>query len=726
MHQSTCSLFPVASAFFFTEIKTGAFRKLFSGLVQELWIKWELQGMVMLSLLLQFILVWLGNRRRYQGKNSHYVAILVWSTYLAADWVATVALSALLKVKVKELKRELVVFWTPFLLLHLGGPHTISAYALTDNELWLRYLLGFVIQVGVAIYAFVKFRTSNDTLTYMAIPIFIVGIIKYGERIWVLRAASHKKFSNSVFSSASGDVEKSLDNIRNNGSTSSYLPQTLDEYSMHKNVIEEGKYFHTAFYLYKMYIPLFSDLRLRISRNLREVFMLPHTISAEDAFKIVQIELGFLYDMLYTKTTVLRSIKGIILQIICLLSIFATLIAFSTTVGNHTYRREDICITYLLLGGAIIVDIYSAILCALSDWTMFYLSVPRNNVHKFVGSTIASRLVHYQAKKKGVVSVAQHSLMDYCLKVKTSGWTSILRALDTEDIFGKFCCITWEQVNPNLKNFIHSHLQKNFKRYQNINEEEQGKKIDEKYETFDHELLSSILKEKGDQSIANVMDEFKWSINDVEFSHSILLWHIATFLLFYDDHRRYSSSVLYSYCQISKLLSDYMMYLLLVRPLMLPKGIGEVRIRDTRAEVIRFFGHVKSSLNNNDAASALLYMDNEFALLPIHGKSVLREGCMLASKLKALVEELQWDLEEKWEMIANVWMEMLAFAASKCRWKHHATQLRHGGELLTHVALLMAHLGLTENIRIVPQPSTEGQSLKWDWEELSHMSYYLV
>ena len=32
---------------------------------------------------------------------------------------------------------ELTAFWAPFLLLHLGGPDSITAYALEDNELWL-------------------------------------------------------------------------------------------------------------------------------------------------------------------------------------------------------------------------------------------------------------------------------------------------------------------------------------------------------------------------------------------------------------------------------------------------------------------------------------------------------------------------------------------------------------------------------------------------------------
>ena len=56
---------------------------------------------------------------------------------------------------------------------------------------------------------------------------------------------------------------------------------------------------------------------------------------------------------------------------------------------------------------------------------------------------------------------------------------------------------------------------------------------------------------------------------------------------------------------------------------------------------------------------------------------------------------------EKWMMVSHVWVEMLCHAASHCGWIQHGQQLRRGGELLTHVCLLMSHLGLTEQFQIL-------------------------
>ena len=47
----------------------------------------------------------------------------------------------------------------------------------------------------------------------------------------------------------------------------------------------------------------------------------------------------------------------------------------------------------------------------------------------------------------------------------------------------------------------------------------------------------------------------------------------------------------------------------------------------------------------------------------------------------------------KWEVISDVWVEMLAFVAHNCEWKEHVQQLRKGGELITHVYRVMSHFG---------------------------------
>uniref|UniRef100_A0A0E0FXT4 DUF4220 domain-containing protein n=1 Tax=Oryza nivara TaxID=4536 RepID=A0A0E0FXT4_ORYNI len=116
---------------------------------------------VLLSLLLQVILIFVGPMRK---RTSHPVPrFAIWACYLLADWVADLALGLLLNnlgnigSSSSHLSAgagggpPIFAFWTPFLLLHLGGPDTMTAYSVDDNELWRRHLIGLLFELFSAL-----------------------------------------------------------------------------------------------------------------------------------------------------------------------------------------------------------------------------------------------------------------------------------------------------------------------------------------------------------------------------------------------------------------------------------------------------------------------------------------------------------------------------------------------------------------------------------------------
>ncbi|KAM1115503.1 hypothetical protein TB2_038567 [Malus domestica] len=138
---------------------------------------------------------------------------------------------------------------------------------------------------------------------------------------------------------------------------------------------------------------------------------------------------------------------------------------------------------------------------------------------------------------------------------------------------------------------------------------------------------------------------------------------------------------------------------------MLPEGIGQIRFRDTCAEATEFFEKRREVITKGagHARQVLLEVNTELVPAMVIGdrsKTVLFDGCRLAKQLMALETEEGKSNEEKWGIISQVWIEMLCYAASQCSWKEHAQQLRHGGELLTHVCLLMANLGFSQQFQI--------------------------
>ncbi|KAI9160677.1 hypothetical protein LWI28_010597 [Acer negundo] len=85
---------------------------------------------------------------------------------------------------------------------------------------------------------------------------------------------------------------------------------------------------------------------------------------------------------------------------------------------------------------------------------------------------------------------------------------------------------------------------------------------------------------------------------------------------------------------------------------------------------------------------------------------VLHNAMKLVTEMEKEIEEMETrmaaehHLRKKWEKIGKFWLEMVGYAATKSKGSDHAQQLRHGGEFLTHVWLLMAHFGLTQHFQL--------------------------
>lgn len=189
--------------------------------------------------------------------------------------------------------------------------------------------------------------------------------------------------------------------------------------------------------------------------------------------------------------------------------------------------------------------------------------------------------------------------------------------------------------------------------------------------------------------------ELGWSV-EVEFDESILLWHIATDLCFHSDDDNYSSKIA-QYVEISRAISNYMLFLLVARPFMLTAGIGQIRFGDNCAEAKNFLEREMTQPDEKAAAKMVLDVNAEIAPRNVKGdrsKSVLFDACRLAKSL------LELPPHKRWRVIRVVWVEVLCYAANKCRSNFHAKQLSNGGELLTVVWFLMAHLGVGEQYSI--------------------------
>ncbi|KAJ3705229.1 hypothetical protein LUZ61_008934 [Rhynchospora tenuis] len=227
--------------------------------------------------------------------------------------------------------------------------------------------------------------------------------------------------------------------------------------------------------------------------------------------------------------------------------------------------------------------------------------------------------------------------------------------------------------------------------------------------TEDRTSYKRITEHRGQWALQRMgyYQEFGWSV-EAEFDESILLWHIATDLLYHETKHENKEEPEHNDQEISQNISNYMLFLLIVRPFMMPAGIGQIRFGDTCAEASNF---LQSEGDIKECAEKILRVSTEYDPGVVKGdrsKSVLFTGCKLAHLLKEQfidgnekkgIKPMN-DSDGMWRLISAVWVEMLCYAASKCSGQYHAKQLSKGGELLTVVWFLMAHLGMGEQYRI--------------------------
>ncbi|EOY25670.1 Uncharacterized protein TCM_027053 [Theobroma cacao] len=625
--------------------------------VLKLWHGWEIRVLVLLSLSLQVILVAFGSKRK--STASTWVKVLVWSTYMSADWVATVALGVIARSLGNNIpmKHPLQSFWALFLLLHLGGPDTITAYSLEDNELWLRHFLGLVFQTGVAIYILLRSSFDSDTTFFsIAMPVFIAGIIKYGERTYVLMSSSTKRFRTSLFS------EKNFTALTKDNDVENSVTSPVD-----------GTFLLRVDFFFKRLKVLFADFILDRKQGHLCNNMI-RCLKPDEAFQLVEFELGLLYDLLYTKATLVHSCFGIFLRCITCLASVSALVTFSIIIDEHKHFPVDISVTYFLLVGAVVLEVYALFMLACSDWTKLSL----------VGKETCFSLKRMTRDKRWSRSIARYNLMKFCLKKEGTKCIKVGQLLGIYEKLEKHRNVEWQQgIDDDLKCLIFDQL---------------GNRLQKPEDLSNAELCKKVLNYRGEC----VLDELKWSTTEVEFDESILLWHIATQLCYHDDNRTQGFSSLNACSKISRCLSEYMLYLVVMCPNMLPKGFGYIRYKKACEEVIDFFGR-KRDMQMEEACKELLERGTNILqgnnimekLTVARSKPViLSKGCILAKQLQNLKPPNQ-ARKEKWDMMNKVWVELLTYAAGHCGWKEHAQHLASGGQLLTHVCLLMAHFGIS-------------------------------
>ncbi|KAL5757315.1 hypothetical protein ACOSP7_019926 [Xanthoceras sorbifolium] len=686
--------------------------------VRKLWKDWDLRVTILISLIIQILLSFFGNRRK--NNQRPWIRGLVWSAYTAADSIATFALGILSSnitdifdddcSKSPDSYIQLTTFWAQFLLLHLGGADSITAYALEDNALWMRHFLGLITQTSGIVYIFLLSWTDRGShLWILSILIFIAGLIKYGERTWVLRAASNQMHRTAGNMKQRKSVFQLEEFMNDDILSDQYLIKSDEGYivgvdrllkvdlpvdlsGFDKSSISDEDKLLAAYRLLNVTKRVFGEVG--VSSTDRDVSQtIFRNITPQNAFEVVEIHLGMMYDLLYTKAPLSYTYAGLGLRIVTILLTWIAFVLFIFLDDKRKYLNIDLSITFLLLGVALLLEIYAALVLLASDRFRTWLVRHQKNIPNSSNITKALSVVPKIEIQRWSNSMPQYALLEFNNKEKP--WLSCGGFLN----IGRSRRSQWNvQVNEDVKNLIFRYF---------------------KDKAVESATTGKIPFAALPTTTTNPLQDI--GIRQEELEYRIIIWNIVTEVSYYLDRKDIPEDI-FPKCRAIKRISRYMLYLLVEQPSMLSAEIGMLgfAFQDiNRAARLAYHGDYDT--DNNFKTSACEKLRKYFAISEFSERTdeegghvfdkSFRYGWLIVQNAIKLVEEMETAIEpellrKKWDVIGRTWMEMLGYAAaSKCRVNEHAKQLRRGGEFLSHVWLLMTHLGLTHHFQISePRP----------------------
>ncbi|KAM3339551.1 hypothetical protein P3S68_029420 [Capsicum galapagoense] len=209
------------------------------------------------------------------------------------------------------------------------------------------------------------------------------------------------------------------------------------------DIVEEAHYFFEKFK--GLIVDLIFDFR---QRNESRNFYL--SLEAIDAFRVIEVELNFIYDVLFTKMIVANPYWGYVFRLICFLLEVAAAILFYRW-DKRGLTRWEIRVSYILLLGALILDFSSFLMLLFSDWTAVAL--------KKKGYVLPRLPMPFRwLNRRWAESVSQFNLINYCVRGRSKFMEFIYRWLGFIDVLNRIVYVKSQKFTAELREFIYEEI----------------------------------------------------------------------------------------------------------------------------------------------------------------------------------------------------------------------------------------------------------------------------
>ncbi|KAI5003897.1 hypothetical protein ZWY2020_031140 [Hordeum vulgare] len=374
-------------------------------------------------------------------------------------------------------------------------------------------------------------------------------------------------------------------------------------------------------------------------------------------WRLMETELSLMYDMLYTKAPVIHTWFGYSVRLFSPFAIVSSLLLFKL-VGKHANRGADVNITYVLYGGALFMETTSLLNALGSSWTFAFLSTTRWRWLRHV-ALCNERF----ARTMGLGLNEWWNREHYSRTI---------------------------EMPSHVKDRVAQHMLKMYMDGDGINSLGMLRTRWGEEPLLRNGLLQGILKDSL----------------GVEFQECVIIWHLGTDVFLAKSDRAEDGD---EDVEAIRVISNYMMFLLVQQPDMLP-GLSQnrlyqrtcqslVSIPTPRHQSMGICAKIKNLFRLHDDPGSKARVADREELAKIlydqyeskgfsHDAPRLSYIAKLAKQLLTMEEDGTTDSVK---LVLDVWTNILFYASNKCSRKAHAEKLNSGGELTTILWLMAEH-----------------------------------
>ncbi|KAJ1256683.1 hypothetical protein BS78_K335300 [Paspalum vaginatum] len=686
---------------------------------------------------------------------SSVLRTVVWLAYLSADSVAIFVLGHL-AAHASRPRHQLMFFWAPFVLVHLDGQDTITTFSKQDNELWRRHVLSLVFHIAFA-----------GRLRAAMVLMFLCGCFKYAERTYCLYCACPSILISRSVRSLSHTLRVLQRGPRNGMAEPRYhwtagfynWEKSRPSRDGAKSQMEE------TFDMMLNGRRSWQSIRGRgiTGSDITSVDALHNTVPsillADDddlpgmlgdllsnegrhrAYEYVGVRLAHCYQRLYTKNPLREAFYIVATDLVhrlcfthnliddgdaspfrflaetCLDTLFllcslfsyvstpvALVLFMAAEKGDELHTsRADITVSYILLVGAIALDMSSATISILSNVSS--ISLPAGALLRCIQPAWSS--------KQWSEEIAQYSMIRRHATQDNAGMASSARQWIGKRLDRCSAChggggvgffdLTYAPVTRGHTPILEFVLDQLLR--------------------FGTDRHWDIASSRGRRSLGRWMSSHPVPADSELYKTTNSRTYATSYYYYYlGDSSPSSDDRLNKRKRMSRELSNYIMYLVFKCGVMLTSQSQFVHeqvhceIRDVLAAdhrrphqqvilgekeaVMTLFKAIRKEAHQQDSENKTEMQkheeesadDDNDKRLKITRESiyspVLPRACEVAHELISINDE-----NHRWQLIASPWSEMLYYTAPRCGGAFHYKHLSTGGEFITHVLFLMYSLG---------------------------------